>query len=309
MERLLVTGLDYPLGANLALTLSDRCAVLGVTGQREPLALPSVQTAYCSSGDCSSLDAILDDWRPRWILHCGALSLSAWDSEPTASQTEAELRVATHLGRRACEIGAALTVISSDAVFAGPRMFHDEKMSATGDGILAGKARAMERALSASQALIVRTHAYGWSPRPENAGFAERAYQMLREGTMPAADGRSYATPIAATDLAALLWRGHELRLTGLYHIAGAERASRWSFVRELAASMGLSLPRLSETLSVTDHAPCWEETSLNCQRARRALEMGAPLLREGIAHFVAQSVNGWRDQLRHVSLAHEAAA
>ena len=40
-------------------------------------------------------------------------------------------------------------------------------------------------------------------------------------------------------------------------------------------------------------------ETSLCSRRARRALELSLPLLREGLQRFSVQAENGWRDQLR----------
>ena len=125
------------------------------------------------------------------------------------------------------------------------------------------------------------------------------------------ADGRCYATPILASDLADLLWPAYELRLSGLYHLAGAERTSAFRFVVELAAALGIEKPWGSQRLSLPDSA--WhEETSLNSRRARRVLERATPLLGEGLRRFAEQAENGWRQRWRSSGPAarrHEVAA
>jgi hypothetical protein len=48
----------------------------------------------------------------------------------------------------------------------------------------------------------------------------------------------------------------------------------------------------------VVPRRPNVDETSLNTYRARRELEVPLPLLREGLARFVEQATNGFRDRL-----------
>jgi len=155
----------------------------------------------------------------------------------------------------------------------------------------------MERALESTGALVVRTHAYGWSPTPEGATFAQAALESLAAGIAPAVDGRRHATPILATDLAEFLLRAYELRLHGLYHLAGAERSSPWGFVTELAAVLGVPCPSVRRQPAAAAADGWHDETSLDSKRARRALEMATPLLREGLYRFAQQSHSGWRDR------------
>ena len=311
MERLLVTGVDYPLGSNMARALADRCDVMGLYA-RHQVDSPEVRTARCEAGDLATLERLVRAWEPRWILHCGPLSASSWDPAPSAAAAEDQPRVVAHLAKLAAEASARLTVISSDIVFAGPRMFHEEDSPATSPAPRAAHTLAMERTLESSDALVVRTHAYGWSPTRATAGFAERAFDSLASGIAVAADGRRHATPILATDLADLLWRAFELRLQGLVHLAGAERTSPWGFVSELAASVGLHWPGGRSEARAGAAVEWHDETSLNSKRGRRALEMATPMMREGVDRFVRQAHDGWRDRWRaagRVSSTHEVAA
>jgi dTDP-4-dehydrorhamnose reductase len=301
---LLVTGIDTLAGANLALALADRCEVLGLY-DRCALASGIVPTACWRGDDPAALAAHVEGWQPHWIIHCGPLAASSWDEPPGESAARREPAVASRLAELSEAWGSRLTVISSDVVFAGPRMFHDESAPTTGPAARAASVQALERAVEGREALVVRTHVYGWSFNPQRAGFAGRMFEALESRTPLALDGRRHATPILATDLAELLWRAFETRLHGLYHLAGAERTSPRRFVLELADAMHVALPAwASDDLS----AASWpDETSLSSKRARRMLAAATPMLREGLNRFVAQAANGWREALR--PSAHAAAA
>jgi len=301
VERILITGVDFALGANLALELADRAEVMGLyAGQA--VECPGIGTAAWDGSDLAAIANLCGEWQPQWIVHCGPLSVASWDPADRAVEVNREPQVAAELAEIAHESGARLTVISSDVVFAGPRMFHEETFAANSTAPRAVLTRNMERALEASGALVVRTHAFGWSPVAAHAGFAEQAVQALADGSAPAADGLRYATPILASDLADLLWRAYELRLSGLYHIAGAERTSIYRFVSELAVALSFERPSVTQSQAGSEIA--WhEETSLNSRRARRALERATPLLSEGLRRFAEQSENGWRDRWRSDSM------
>jgi dTDP-4-dehydrorhamnose reductase len=306
VERLLITGVDHALGANLALEWAGRAEVMGLYG-RHAVACPSLVTAAWDGADVATFASICAAWQPRWIVHCGPLSAASWDPIDRALDARGEPQIVARLAEIAHESGARLAVLSSDVVFAGPRMFHEETFPTGNTTPRAVLTRTMERALEDSGALVVRTHAFGWSPVAAQAGFAELTARCLADGQDFVADGRRYATPILASDLAELLWRAYELRLCGLYHLAGAERTSAFRFASELAAALDLERPAGNPPLAQPDGAE-HEETSLNSRRARRALERATPLLAEGLRRFAAQAENGWlqawssssRPELRH---------
>lgn len=293
MERLLVTGMDSLLGANLAVALAGQCEVLGLY-EHWVVESPLVRTAAWNPADRHSIKQHFDDWQPQWILHCGPLANGSWDREPSATVAEQETLVVARLAEAASESACRLTVLSSDVVFAGPRMFHDEATTPASPSPRAARVRAMERVLEHTPALVVRTHAYGWGMRGEPSGFAEQMASRLCERSSLALDGRRHATPILVTDLADLLCRAFEMRLHGLYHLSGAERTSPYRFVTELAGALGLDMPPCL-TCETTQEASTWhDETSLSSKRARRMLGAVTPMLREGLDRFADQQKNGW---------------
>ncbi len=300
MDKLLVVGVDTIAGANAALALCDRYQILGISWDARS-AFDSFAVAHVRRGDVDSLNRLSREFGPSWILHCGSLSASSWDLPAANPAWEQEPPIVRTLVDCAQAQAAQLTVVLTDGVFAGPRMFHDESSTATSDHPAAAHALAVEQILAETTALIVRTHAYGWAPATGEPGTAERFWQALSTGAAASTDGRRYATPILCSDLANLLDRAQRLKLQGLLHLTGAERTSPFRMACEMAVAFGLPAPRsrLGFVDSPLDETDGMGETSLNSRRARRSLESPMPMLREGLQRFAEQARSGWRDRLQ----------
>ena len=294
MDKLLVTGVEGMLGSNVAAMLAERCEVVGVS--HTAVAAPYRVLAF-NPADPLELAAIAEAESPRGLIHCGPLARASWDAaDAPPPDAECESHAAASLAAAARRCGARLAVVLTDAVFAGPRLFHPESSTPTAAGPFAAAARAVEQALAETDALIVRTHAYGWAPQSAEPNYAERFWQRLSQGETCDADAQRHATPILATDLAVLVYRALRARLQGLIHITGAERTSPFRFAAELALAGNFAgrLVRVSDAAPRRPHA---DETSLNTHRVRRELETPLPLLREGLARFVEQA-DGFRHQI-----------
>lgn len=297
MDTVLIVGIDTMLGANLALSLAEQFDVCGVSlGTRGAPANCKVRTL----GDVNAarLRPLIAEVRPRWLIHAGPLARSSWDPANAGIVWQQEGALATGLGAIAKEAGIPLCFLSTDAVFAGPRLFHEETARAIAPSALAVAAREAESALATVGALVVRTHAYGWSGANDGS-YLESLWQCLSANMQPAGDGRHYVTPILASDLAPLLVRAFEHKLHGLYHITGAERTNRIRFANELAAAAGFEGAYRSPMPQSDMNSGPALETSLNTRRARRDLELPMPLLREGLERLMAQRVNGYLDRLQ----------
>lgn len=299
-ERLLIVGVDGLVGTNLALALSDRTTVLGLY-QHQAIELDGCQTAPCKSTESSELDAAIQRHQPKWVVYCGPLASSSWETPDRSFEGVVESRVVSRLGRLCAQAGIALTVVSTDAVFAGPRLFHRESDTSYSLEPFAQAALQVENALGPTEGLIVRTHAYGWGPVEAHASSACRVWQSLTEGASCALDPHRHATPILATDLAELLWLAYRRGLRGLRHLAGAERTSPYRFAGELATILGLSnrpMPADDGSFELGSS----QETSLDARVAARALGRPMPWLRDGLERFAEQAVNGFRGRFRVAS-------
>lgn len=313
LERLLIIGAQGVVGANLAIALAGRFEVLALVDSPDPT-LDGCRAERWNPADSEGLVARICRESPHWVIYCGPLAHGSWDVPSEHLDVSAEGRLWKRLAETSDRLGHRLTVISTDAVFAGPRMFRDERTPPDACTDFAKAAQHAEKSVKSSRTLVVRTHAYGWSPMDFQAGFAERAWQRLCEGADGRFDVDRHATPILATDLAELLLSAYTLHLEGLYHVTGAERASAYRFIRELATAFGLRNSPASTDDERSRQPACdhLDETSLNTRKARRALKSPMPMLHEGLGRFAEQAVNGFRDRLKSstgASVAREAAA
>jgi len=305
VEKLLVTGVDSILGSNVALALADRYDVFGLY-QHHPLAWDGCPTGELSvAASVEDIQETLARIAPKYVVHCGAIARSSWEDgadDPDLVYNQ-DVRFALDLAS-ACEtLGCHFTVMSTDAVFMGPRLFHSEQDRPEGECLLASAAQSLERQLLHSRALILRTHAYGWSPFAHEDGYAQSMWRSMNSSQPCRVDADRHATPILATDLADLLARALEIRLSGLHHVTGAERVSPFKFAAEMARAFGLNGQHLhlevSETSFFALHRPCIQETSLNTRRARRILKAPMPMLREGLSRFAEQLGTGFRARIQ----------
>jgi dTDP-4-dehydrorhamnose reductase len=279
----------------LALALEDRFQVSGVAFDATA-SFEGVEIVSLQRDDLAALEGRLAERSPRWIVFCPQTSAGSWDLSTRTHALADEMGAAQALARWTAAHDAQLTLVTTDAVFAGPRMFHEEESPALASGPGPEKARRLEETLIVAGALVVRTHVYGWSPAQES--FCEQLWSAAIDRRPVAIDGRRHATPMLASDLANYLVRARQAQISGLWHIAGAERTSPYRFACELATALGLPAPPMatsSDDIAALDQA----ETSLCSRRARRKLEMPLPMLGEGLDRFAAQAENGWRDRLR----------
>ncbi len=297
MQQLLVVGIDSMLGANIALALTGEFRVLGAS-LTAPCWLDGCEVRFLADEGPQAVAELVNASRPDWVVYCPETAADSWRRRPEIRPQLADEGQA--LAEAAQSLGCSLTVLSSDAVLQGPRIFQDEQARGFAGHDFAQQALRLERIAEAAGALVVRTHAYGWSPCREEFSLAETAWRHLVERVPLAVDSVRYATPILAADLALLLVRAFRLGLTGQMHIAGAERATPRRFVEELAAACGHDAGWLWASQAAGGPSGATpQETSLSTLRARTLLKTPMPLLRPGLERLAAQLAAGHRQRLR----------
>jgi dTDP-4-dehydrorhamnose reductase len=195
------------------------------------------------------------------------------------------------------------TFLSSDAVFTGPWMFHDEQSDVFCPSAAAQHLRRAEQVVAEQYptALIVRSNAFGWSPSATSRGWIDQILSDLDRRSLQGYDYIRHATPILATDLADILLRAIDEQLGGLFHVAGAERVNPLQFAQRLADHFELpwlSVRRAEDTLDASAAGFGAGETSLQTKKIRKALCVAMPMLSEGLTRLRAQQVSGFSEQL-----------
>lgn len=297
MEKLLIIGIDTLAGSNLALSLANRCEIAGIS-LCENFAFDGCRVLPIRAAETDKVCSAIAAESPTWIVHCGPTSRSSWDFEEFDAAQTVALVAATAATAKSC--GTRFTLVSTDAIFQGPKLFHRE-ISEVGEGPRSIAAARVEKALAGVDALTIRTHLFGWSPAGDSS--VEQIWEAIADDRTVPACGNRYASPILAIDFAELLWLANRKRLTGTFHLAGAERISKWQFAMLMVLASGASPNDFRRGLGVAngtiEFSSNDEETSLDSRQVQRLIETPLSMLRDAIARFVEQATNGHRDRLQ----------
>ena len=291
MNTILVVGVDTTVGANCASRLADKRSVVGLSSHRS-VSVDGCDTQLFDNENPSEAESWLSDVRPARVLYCGPEARSCWDPETADHMTAGSVAAAARWASASQAAGAEFTMISSDAVFTGPWIFHDEESLAVCRSAQATAIREAEKQIreACPESLIVRTNAFGWSPT-NDGGWIERLLSTVENRRTVDADCIRHATPILATDLAEIIDRAWQEELTGVFHIAGAERVSPMQFAQRLADQFDLPWLSLRREQSLVELPQGFGvgETSLQTKKIRKALCVAMPMLSEGLARLHTQ--------------------
>ncbi|MFO1023001.1 MAG: sugar nucleotide-binding protein [Planctomycetales bacterium] len=300
MDKILIAGLDTLAGANIAAILKDRFELTGLCFEH-PLQLKGADCQTCSPDDAAGITQLVRSLRPAWIIYCGQASIPSWHADAECGNPALLTQRAKTWSTVAGQTQTPLTVLSSDGIFTGPWMFHDDDSEKFCESTTAKAIRTMEREVRSAcpQALIVRTQVFGWAPSEEIPSFAADTVEQLRANVEIPLDYLRHATPILATDLAEILEQAYVRRLAGTYHISGSERINPYRFSALLAEQFGLPCCISGTMEPVSTRAQMFGagESSLTCRRIKGELGISLPMMLESIQRFHAQSLTDFCDQ------------
>jgi dTDP-4-dehydrorhamnose reductase len=236
---------------------------------------------------------------PDLVVLCGALARSTWSLGAEESFPASSLDEIVAWSQAVARTKAKLIVISSDAVFHGPWMFHEEHCTGLCRSPEAVAIRNMESQVQkhCPNALIVRTNVFGWSPCPKG-GWLENLIGQITEDSPINVPGANYATPIEASLLAEIVIKAWDRGLEGMYHVGGSERVNFAHFAHRLAQEFRLPRPRF-RGLSSEELNPAFGqgETSLHSGKIRRAIATPLPMLGECLKRLREQCEEDGRDE------------
>lgn len=286
MNTLAIFGVDTVAGANLARSFSADYRVIGICDHNAP-ELPGCQLI---SGDEATAQPtrLLADLQPQRVIDASCVGDSPWNPQASIGSEE-QCERSAKLAAACKEQGIPYVLLSSDAVLSGPWMFHEEDSECRCSSIISQRLLTLEQSiLQNPSALVVRTHVFGWSLSAGQTGWIETLLERMGQGqTCADLHKPGHATPIVASELAQILNRAFAENLTGLYHIAGAERVNRIQFARRLAQSFDVSWlgsAASGEHFTEAERKSFgFGETSLQTRMVRRELCVAMPTLTESM--------------------------
>ena len=205
-NKLVVIGVDTLIGCGLAAATERSLRVSGhlVRARRSGQMILPIPAG--APRRCHQLAAAIEEAEPDCLIYAGSLSASSWDLPAADPAWQQEAAMAEGLASAARRSSAKLIALSSDVVFSGPKMFHDEAAATTSAHPAAAAVLQWEQTLLAGGALVARTCAYGLGAgrrpagprRADRPGLACRAAGAGRWAAVCHADFRGRSGPAVA---------------------------------------------------------------------------------------------------------------
>jgi dTDP-4-dehydrorhamnose reductase len=267
-----VTGAGGLIGNYLLQTAPQCAAGAPVTG---------FTRAQLDLADFTTVRKAFGQQRPQAVVHCAALSRTTECQSNPSLAHKLNVEVTAVLA----ELAAAIPFVffSSDLVFDGRSGNCAEDAPVNPLSVYAeSKVVAEQIVLANPRHLVVRTSLNGGISPTGDRGFNEQMLNAWIAGQSLKLFTDEFRSPIPAEATARATWELLRRNKSGLYHVAGSERLSRWQIGQLLAARCPQLSPKM-EPVSLQDYrgAPRPPDTSLDCSKAQKILSFPLPRLSE----------------------------
>lgn len=301
MKRVLLCGSNGLLGQQLALTLSARAdlEVLNTGRQRSFVfdhhLFDYTQLDLTRRGDVRSL---ISSFQPDVVINAVAAVDVDWCELHHELAWQTNVATAEHLAEACRKTGAHLIHYSTDYVFDGRQGPYDETSRPDPVNYYGKSKLAAENALLSSgvRNAILRVSLLFGTGTGVKGNFGLKTVRLLREGSIVRATNDIGTNPTHIADAAGAAVACLEQGATGIYHISGADYATRYEFSRTLADVFGYdsSLVHLVSAGDLRLPAVRPPSTGFRIDKARHDLNLRPMTLDEACRRF--------RDELLHLS-------
>jgi dTDP-4-dehydrorhamnose reductase len=263
------------LGSHLLKALAGRghhvTAWSGSTGgSRSGYALRNVNLA-----DPAGMRAAVEEANPDVIIHAAAVSSAASVLRDVDHAWNVNVRGTQVLAEWTAQNRRRLLFTSTDLVFDGTGSWYRED-DETSPTLEYGRTKAAAEVpiLAIANGLVVRVSLLFGPTCSGQVAYFDQAIADLRAGTPRTFFEDEHRTPLDYDSAAAILIRLAGDDLTGVIHVGGPERVSRFELMQRAAAALGLpaGLVQANRRADTPSPEPRPADVSLNTSRLQAAL-------------------------------------
>jgi dTDP-4-dehydrorhamnose reductase len=299
---IVVTGASGLLGASIVLQARSLGREVVGLYHGHPLQIPGVGMRKANLIDFAATRELLVALRPNTIIHCAAATNLDWCEAHPEETEKLNVHASSLLAETARELNAQFLYISTDAVFDGKRGNYSEAdepapLNVYARAKLSGEHAVLEQHASA---LIVRVNIYGWNVQPK-LSLAEWFLKRLKDEKEVPGFTDVIFCPTLVNDLSEVLLRMLDRGLSGLFHVSGSERISKYEFGRCVAAIFGLDPGKMvpSRIVEAKLKARRSLDISLNTTKISQTMGVEMPSVEAGLRRFRALYDEGYPAQLK----------
>ena len=227
--------------------------------------------------DSAAVRRAFERFKPGLVIHCAALSKSNdCQANPNLART-LNVEVTARLAELAMQI--PFYFLSTDLVFDGRQGNYIETAPVNPLSVYAEtKVAAEQIVLGNPRHTVIRTSLNGGISPTGDRGFNEEIRNAWRTGKTLTFFADEFRCPIPAAFTARAILELAARKATGVYHVAGSERLSRWQIGQLLAERWPQLNPKFQRgLLKDFPGPPRAPDTSLNSGKAQKLLSFHLP--------------------------------
>jgi dTDP-4-dehydrorhamnose reductase len=283
----LIFGISGLLGSALSRHLSRSGRQVSGTVFSHPIGDAAATIVSADLANSADVARIMETARAHAVIFAAGLTdVDRCERDPvTAFKLHAD--VPAELAAYCRTSDSKFVYISTDHLWAGTRQMVSESEPTAPINVYArSKAEGERRVLEADpSALIIRTNFFGQG-QPWRQSLSDWMIAKLCGGEGVRAFTDSYFTPIHLDHLAPIMVDLIECSASGIFHVAGRDRISKFDFAQKLCKQAGLSLnlvkPGKLEDANLI--APRPHDMSLSTEKITNLLVRPMPTIDDGIA-------------------------
>jgi dTDP-4-dehydrorhamnose reductase len=226
--------------------------------------------------------------KPQIIVHCAAISTVAEAQKSPVLAKKVNVEVSKLLGELAAEI--QFVCLSTDLVFDGRKGSYVETDAINPLHVYGETKAQMEEIVARNpKHLVVRTSINGGISRAGDRGFNEQLRLSLRRSNGMKLFTDEFRSPIPAIETARAIWELIGKNCAGIFHVAGAEKLSRWQ-IGQLLVKRWPEIKTNIESGSAKDFSgpPRALDTSLDVSKVQKFLSKPLP----GLSDWLEKNPN-----------------
>lgn len=273
--KLLITGASGLYGSRLAKLAEEKGHQVysAYNEHQAPFGVPT----RLEISDKTQVEKTFGDVKPEVVVHAATLT----DVDKCELNRELAWQVnvkgTENIALAAKANDSFLLYISTDYVFSGEKGLYDETDSPNPIdfyGLTKLKAEEKIKSIMTNYCIARPSVIYGATPAAGKVNFALWVLKSLKKGEKVRALVDQWNSPTLNTSLARMSLEVIEKRLTGVFHLSGVTRISRYDFAQSVAQTFNvdgsLIVPSLAKDFSWV--APRPRDSSLNTAKAQQLL-------------------------------------
>ena len=244
--------------------------------------------------DTSKVDARIRALKPDLLIHCAALSrTNACEQDPDQARRD-NVEVTAHLAQLCQDI--PFIFLSSGEVFDGKTGWYSETDEPNPINVYGQtKLEAEQMVLQNPLHTVIRIVLTSGASQNGDRSFVEDMCRAAKAGKDVTLYADEFRCPLPASVIARACWELADRRQSGLYHLGGSERLSRW----DIGEALLPWYPELEGRLvkgSTRNHigSPRPADLSLRCDKIQRLLSYRIPGFREWLTGRTRRGTDLW---------------